>query len=381
MNYTDNKKSRKRNLAILSFAAIIVILIIVLLYLSYGNNATANNNSQTEVIKVGVIGHFSGDYADYGLPMRNAISLYAEEFNQKNKDIQIQLIFEDDLTDSKRAASAMNKLINVDNVDYVISAQGSGATSVIAPIAEETKTILMVTLGSAPGILQGKDYVFRSVVSDVYQGSKIVEVMENRFDSKKVSGLYVNDAYGVGIKGYISKGNYDIGVQEMFEPQSTDFRTQLLKIKETNSDTLVIVARKAEFPIILKQIDELGLEFEHIITAETFKDESILESAGSTSEGIYTVFAKTPVDYVGFNSKYKETFGDDIGYSIYAYDGTVALLEAIKLSNGDKEKVKTNLHSVNFGGASGKVGFDSEGDRTGTSYELYIVSNGNFVLA
>ncbi|MDA3836869.1 MAG: ABC transporter substrate-binding protein [Nanoarchaeota archaeon] len=365
---------KNKNTKIIVIASVLVAIIILAITLTSSNNVV-----EAKTVKIGVIGHFSGNYADYGLPMKNAVSLYVDEFN-KNNEMQIQLIFEDDLTDANKAASAMNKLVNIDNVDYVLSAQGSGAASVIAPIAEDTGTILMVTLGSAPGIPQGKDYVFRSVVSDVYQGSAILNVIENKFNSKKVSVLYVNDAYGVGIKDYMLNGNFEKGIYETFESQSSDFKTQLLKIKESNSDTLALIARDKEIPTILRQIDDLGIDFKYIIISEIMTPEEVLSNTGLNSEGIYTISAKSPIDYVNFNEQYKEVYGEDLGYAMYAYDGAVALIKAIKSSNANAEVVKTKLHSVSFNGASGEVGFDLEGDRTGVSYEVYQVVNGKLVV-
>ena len=101
------------------------------------------------------------------------------------------------------------------------------------------------------------------------------DFINNVLKSKKLAGLYLNDSYGTGIKKIIdSNTSVDNVDNEMFESASTDFRTQLLKIKESGADTLVIVAHD-EYPTILKQLNELKLDVK-IITSETFKDEKIV---------------------------------------------------------------------------------------------------------
>jgi len=99
-------------------------------------------------VKIGVIGHFSGKYADYGIPMKKAVELAVEELNQKGgiDNQKIELVVEDDNSDSNNAATAMNKLVSIDNLNYLISAQGSGVTSAITPIAQNNKRILMFPL-------------------------------------------------------------------------------------------------------------------------------------------------------------------------------------------------------------------------------------------
>lgn len=369
----ENKKA-KTKLVLIGLVVVLVALVLVVI----GTNLSGQVVGSSGPIKIGVIGHFSGEYAVYGVPMKNAAELYVSEVNQKGgiDGRQIQLIVEDDEADKIKAASAMNKLINVDNVDYVISAQGSGATSVIAPIAQNNQKILMVTLGSAPSIPAIGDYIFRSVPSDSYQGTAIVNFIQRDLKSESVVGLYVNDAYGVGVKDIVNR-NIDTVSTEMFDSNAGDYRAQLSKIKSLNPDTIVIVAHE-EFSIILRQIDELGIDAD-IVVSETFKG---LErnNLGSYADGVYVPFTQDPVDYVQFTSKYKNMFGEEpSSYSMYAYDGTAALIKAIEQVGDDKDAVRSVLGSVSFVGASGTVGFDSEGDRTGTRYVMYQYTNGDFV--
>lgn len=355
----------------------IIVIIIIIGGIWYG---VSRKPAEEEVIRIGIVGHFSGEYASYSIPMKNAVELAVEEINENGgiNNKKIELIVEDDGAEADKAASAMNKLVNIDKVSYIISAQGSGATSVVAPIAQNNRRILMITLASAPGLSKTGEYIFRSVPSDVYQAVKMVDFINNVLKSEKVAGLYVNDAYGVGIKDTINE-NIEIVANEMFEAGAADFRTNLLKIKEKNADTLVLVARKNEFPIILKQIEELNMNM-RIVASETFNDEEVLKDSGSSAEGVVT-FMANPQDYISFNERYEEKFNEKpSAYSMYAYDGAMALLEVIKNVGDNIEAVKNELFKINFNGASGRVSFDKEGDRIGIEYIVYIVKNGQFVL-
>ncbi|MFH0739868.1 MAG: ABC transporter substrate-binding protein [bacterium] len=338
-------------------------------------------SNKEKLIRVGVIGHFSGAYVEYGVPMKKAIELATDKINQSreaNKQ-KIELIFEDDNSAANSAASAMNKLISIDNVNYILSAQGSGIAAAVAPIANNNKRIMIITLGSAPDLTKSGDYIFRSIPSDVYQAIKMVDLINNNLGSKKVVGLYINDSYGVGIKNIINANSNIINVaSEMFESQATDFRTQLLKIKESEADTLVVVAH-TEYPLILKQIKELNLHLK-IIASETFKDDALLSQSGSTAEGVMVTFMADQKDYVGFSNNYQAKFNEKpSAYSMYAYDGFIALSKAIKDGGNNIEKVRSSLSQLQFNGASGVVGFDNHRDRTGSEYIVYIVKNGQFV--
>ncbi|MFH1803153.1 MAG: ABC transporter substrate-binding protein [archaeon] len=333
-------------------------------------------------VKVGLIGIFSGEYASYGVPMKNAIELYVDDVNAHGgiDGKQIELIVEDNAGDSAVAASAINKLIHVDNVNYILSAQGSGLASVVAPIAQDNGRIMMITLGSAPGLAKTGDYIFRSVPSDAYQAVKMNDFLVNDLGARKVAVLYTNDAYGEGIKNKINdNANVRVVANEMFEQNAADFRTQLLKIKESGADALVIVAH-TEYASIIKQITELDLNIP-IVASETFKDEGILKDVGTSGEGVYVTFMKESTDHFNFAEKYAARFGEEpSAFSMYAYDGAVALVEAIDAAGDDVEGVRLELYKVKFEGASGSIGFDSDGDRTGTEYSIYEVRGGEFVL-
>lgn len=309
--------------------------------------------------------------------MKNGMELALNKLDPEHK--KYELVVEDDGADAVQAASAMTKLVTVDKVNYILSAQGSGAASVIIPIAESNKRILMITLASAPDLLKNTKYVFRSVPSDVYRGVKMVSYLNNILQAKRVAGLYPNDPYGVGIKGIIETGsNGKNSISELFTPGASDFRTNLLKIKEQKPDTLVLVARENEYPLILKQVKELGIKA-NIITSETFKDDKILANAGKNAEGVITFMAE-PKDYVNFASDYKKAYSvEPSAYSMYGYDGMTALISALAKSGDNVEKVRKALREVRENGASGVVSFSESGDRTGVEYSTYKVILGEFV--
>ena len=59
--------------------AIVIIAVIAVGYAIYKNQ---NRPVSNEPIKIGFIGHLSGEYASYGVPMKNAVQLAVEEVNK-----------------------------------------------------------------------------------------------------------------------------------------------------------------------------------------------------------------------------------------------------------------------------------------------------------
>ncbi len=348
----------------------------------YRNKFPSRAATSVAPIQLGMIGHFSGEYASYGVPMLQAAELAIKKINDDGgiNGRPLQLVTEDDVSNATTAATAMNKLIHIDNLNYILSAESSGVASVVAPLAENNGRLLMITLGSSPGLTDVGKYIFRTVPSDAYQAVEMNNLIDNTIKSKKVAGLYLNDAYGRGIQKIIDQdSNVPHVDNEFFNENDTDVRTQLTKIKASGADTLVVVAH-SEYPYILKQIKELQVPVT-IITSETFKDEKMLSDSGAAAEGIYVSFMPPQVDYAGFSQAFQATYAEaPSAYSMYAYDGVVALAKALGEAKdaANVEQVRNALLGIRLNGASGQVGFSSDGDRAGSIYTAYLVKNGHF---
>src|SRR4030042_3832943 len=85
---------------------VVVISVIYLAFLEFTKPQTIVESPKPEPIKIGLVGHFSGEYAAYGIPMKQAVELAIEKFSQENNQIKISLIVEDDKTNANDAASA-----------------------------------------------------------------------------------------------------------------------------------------------------------------------------------------------------------------------------------------------------------------------------------
>lgn len=357
--------------------AIIVIGGALLIFQNPTGHTVKNTN---EPIKIGVFAPLSGEAAIYGNAMKKGLDLATEDINNQGGILgrKVELVYEDTHLDPKAAVAVMNKFINIDKFQIVIAAEGSGATFAAAPLADSTKTLMMVGIASTPTLKNAGDYVFRVVPSDTYQGKEIVRLAK-KFGYKKAGILYVNDIFGVGIKDVFQQEFSKVIVEESFEVGSTDFRTQLAKIKSFGPDVTVIVAR-AEFPLILKQTRELRLDSQIIASAE-LKDESLVKASDIAAEGVFVPYYAKTVDYVNFETKFKAKYGTDPAlFSDYGYDALGILATAIEDANSiNSEQVKDSLYNAVFQGATGIVKFDEFGEVTEKPFVIYQIKNGEFV--
>ena len=114
-----------------------------------------SGSSSSDSIKVGIMGPFSGDVAQYGIACRNGAQLYFKQLNEKvgvNGE-QIDMDVQDEKGDATEAVSVYNKLVQngVTAIVGIASAKVSGVTGEISysGIGDPVKSTLIITLRMA----------------------------------------------------------------------------------------------------------------------------------------------------------------------------------------------------------------------------------------
>jgi branched-chain amino acid transport system substrate-binding protein len=124
---------------------------------------------------------------------------------------------------------------------------------------------------------------------------------------------------------------------------------------------------------MLKQARELGIKAVFAFGDGACTDE-MSKLAGAASEGLACSQAGLPAVAASkeFQDAFKAKFGDIKQYAPYFYDGTMAMVEAMKKANSvDPAKFTPEVFNVSFQGATGKVEFDAKGDRKDAEMTIF----------
>ncbi|MDP7116322.1 MAG: penicillin-binding protein activator [Candidatus Woesearchaeota archaeon] len=330
----------------------------------------------TQEVTIGVMLPLSGDVASYGEGVMKGLQMAV-----KDSDVNVVLKVEDSKCEGKEAVSAINKLISLDGVDAILGELCSGATLAAAPVAEENQVVMVSPASTSPDISEAGDFIFRTIPSDALQGVFAANLIYDA-DFRKLSILYSNEDYGVGISNVISKAFTDLGgevvASETYERKSVDLRAQLTKIKGSGADAIFIAGNSPDsFVAALKQIQELGLEVA-LYGSEGLKAPYTTENAGLAAEGL--IVSSVSSGTSDFIAKHNAEFGEGPGpFAAQGYDALTSIVWAVKLGATTPVEIKDNLYNVQFDGASGNIVFDDKGEVSG-NYEVYVVSDGAFVL-
>jgi branched-chain amino acid transport system substrate-binding protein len=362
---------------------VVLIICVVFLILLFG--CVEQPVEQKETIKVGVMLPLTGDAAVYGESFSTALKLATEEINVSGgiDGKQIELVIEDSKCDAIEGVKAINSLVNLHGLKLIIAAECSGPSLSAAPIAEKAKVLYLVAIASTPEIKNSGEYVFRIAPADDQQGEDLAKLIFNK-NYRNTAVLYVNNASGAGIAQlFIEDFNKRGGnvIEQKFNQGDSDFRTQLLKIKERDADSILVIAYSEHYPIIIKQMYELGIELP-MFSSDTFKDETIIKSVGDLANGvIFTNFYESNSEkFVKFKNAYYEKYGKNYGpYGDYAYDVMYVLKEGIEQAGSfDPEILKESLYELEYEGVTGLTKFDELGE-VFKPFGILIVEDGEFV--
>ena len=132
---------------------------------------------------------------------------------------------------------------------------------------------------------------------------------------------------------------------------------------------------------MLKQARELGIKAVFAFGDGACTDE-MGKLAGQAAEGMVCSQAGLPREAASkeFTDAFKAKFGEIKQYAPYFYDGTMAIIEAMKKANStDPAKFAPEMFNVSFQGATGNVAFDAKGDRKDAEMTIFKLQNGKVV--
>ena len=341
-------------------------------------------------VKIAHAGPLTGSIAHLGKDDENGVRLAVDQTNAKKikidgKVLNIQFMTEDDQADPKVGTTVAQKLVDA-KVAAVIGHLNSGVTIPASEIYN--KAGIPVISGSAtnPTLTErGLKNVFRTVGRDDQQGPALATYIANELKGKKVALIDDKTAYGEGLANEVEKtlkaAKVNPIARERTTDKETDFKAILTKIKGKNPDVVFHGGMDATGGPLLKQARELGIKAVFVFGDGACTNE-MAKMAGGAAEGFVCSQAGLPSEaaskefLTAFNAKY----GEVKQYAPYFYDGTMAMIEAMKKANSvDPAKFGPEIFNVSFTGATGKVEFDAKGDRKDAEVTIFKMTGGKIV--
>ncbi|CAG4899562.1 branched-chain amino acid ABC transporter substrate-binding protein [Paraburkholderia gardini] len=345
-----------------------------------------------EDVKIGFAGPMTGAQAHYGKDFQNGITLAVEEENATKpviggKPVHFVLDSADDQADPRTGTTVAQKLVD-DGIKGMLGHFNSG-TTIPASRIYANAGIPEIAMATAPEYTQqGFKTTFRMMTSDTQQGSVAGTFAAKSLGMKKIAIVDDRTAYGQGLADQFEKAAKASGAtiiaREYTNDKAVDFKAILTKLKAANPDLIYYGGADSQAGPMVKQMKTLGMKAP-LMAGEMVKTDTFLKIAGDSANGTVASLAGLPLDEMpggkDYVAKYKKRFNEDVQtYSPYAYDGAMALFNAMKKANStDPAKYLPMLAQTSMPAVTSKdLAYDSKGDLKNGGITLYKVVDGKW---
>lgn len=353
-----------------------------------------HSQSQTpEKVKVGVFLSLTGATASYGVSALNAIKLATAEANQAGglNGKQIELVVEDDHSNTQEVPGIVTKLIKEARVDALIAEPVSTRAMAAAPIAQGNQVVMISSASVKPELTMHGDYIFRACFISSTEGEAIARFAVKKLKAKTVA-IILDDKndYAVVLAGFFAESFKRLGgkvvSEQKYAASDQDLSAQMLAIKAAKPDIIFAPGFYTTAPLVARAVKRFARET-ILIGSDGWDSPDLMAGGSEPFAGVYFanhfwVGSNEPL-VQKFVTDYRTKYGvpPDAGAAT-AYDAARLLFDAFKRAKStDKSTVRTALATTKaFPGVTGTITIDANRNAQVPVYMLRIDKNGRFSL-
>jgi branched-chain amino acid transport system substrate-binding protein len=377
--------------------------------------------AQSCTVTIGSVMALTGSLGVLGQAIAQGAQLAVSDLNAAGgvNGCTVKLALSDDQTQANVGVDAAKKLVDVQHVPAIVGALSSGITTAILTSVTAPGNVILISPASTSPTLtelgkQGKTggYFFRTAPSDALQG---VAMAKEALDGgvKKVSVLYLNNAYGQGLEEQFSAAYQKLGgsiaQSVVYNPDQPSYRSEVTKALQGGPQGLLLIGYPGDGTTIAREWVASGGPQTWLLP-DGLEDQHFVNDVGP--QYFKTVFGTAPgtsstPSLATFRSEFKAKFGSlpTQAYITNAYDATIivglameyaktttdtaAIRDAVrKITDPKGQKVYAGVSeleaahglmklgtTVQYVGATGPLEFDQYGDVAGPYVKWTVKGN------
>jgi branched-chain amino acid transport system substrate-binding protein len=344
---------------------------------------------QQAEIQIGGAFALSGDAAEWGNDEMQAAQLAIEEANEQNPQHPVQLVTEDTKATAKDTLSAVQKLIAIDEVQVIIGPTwGDSFGSIVGPVGEEAHVVQMSPSAAleVPEDTLNYEYYFSTWYPQLpeiethmrylqaHNYTNLVLIHDQDPFNTKFSQLYAAQASKRGITVHVLEIN----------PDTTDFRTVLLKAQQYNADALLLeIFSVDQIGQFLKDVGTLDMHTP-VLSSASAQTATLLETAGPYAEGtlVYSFPDTSSARYHAFETAFEKRYGHKpiSPSAACAYDAARAVVTVIQNGAISGEEIRDALYALQMEGTIvDTISFNEKGQIATAPFIMKTVRKNEYV--
>jgi len=218
-------------------------------------------------LRIGMVDPMTGVYAAVAANEVHGARLAVEQINAKGGVLgrPIELLVEDSANDVGTGVQKTRKLIERDQVNFIIGDVNSGIAQAMAQVTAEKKVLHVVSGGHTDGIT-GKDCkwnVYRVCNTTRMEANSISDLLFTKY-GKKWHFVTPDYAFGHTLQEAAADNLKKLGGtvtgNELTPLGTSDFSAYLIKARAARPDVLLLLVQGSDMVNCLKQIVQFGID-------------------------------------------------------------------------------------------------------------------------
>ena len=262
---------------------------------------SASTLAQLPPIKIGVIGPVSGQSSqDMGQSIIGGARVFLADINQIGGILnrKVLLIERDDQGKPEMGVAIAKEMVEKDKVVAVVGFGNTGVALPAAKVFQEANIPLIVSGATGASITKSfmppaypVNYVFRTSASDALQPIVILNDVIDRRKIDKIALLHDESPYGMfgkqSMVAELERRQLKPVIVESFKVGDLDMTAQLLRVKESGAQAIVMYCLGPDAARVAKGAEKLKLKLP-LVGPWTMSQQTFIDNAAESAEGVRT---------------------------------------------------------------------------------------------
>jgi branched-chain amino acid transport system substrate-binding protein len=359
------------------------VFIIICVLFVWNSYAQQNNTVTERNIKIGLlIGN------DESVAARNGAEMAIDKANEKegSDGLHFQLLVRSMEgpwgTGSKEAVN----LVFNEKVWAILGSHDGRNAHLVEQVIAKTHIVFLSAWASDPTLYQAfVPWFFSCVPNDLQQANILIEeIVYKRKWSKITIVSDINYDSKMALQSFLRETKKADKVELMqlfYDSSNKDFKYLFEKISKNDTDCIVSFGKPTASKKFIQQLRQNGMDQPVFGTLSLLAEDRSDDEELTQLNNITLVTSGNWFDSkeVLFNKEYYKKYNKIPGaVAAYAFDGMNLIIEAIKHSGPDREKMQETMSNIHYKGVTGSIKFDKKGIRM-DAVELFEIKNGRLI--
>lgn len=338
--------------------------------------AAEEAEATSEKVTLGYTATLSGDFASYGLEMREGIDLAVEQINADGGvgGRTLEIVSADDEGEPANGPVIAQQFCDDGAISAVLGYSFSSVALAAVPVYDQCGLPVVASAVTSPELTGVSEVFSRNVYTDAYQGALMGEFAYEQ-GLREIAVLFQQDDYGQGLAGAFADSFEAAGgtvtSSQAYQLGTVEFATIVDSALADSPDAFFLGGFYTETAKIAAQVRRSGSDLP-LLGADGAVSPDLFALGGDAVEGmlVYSAFdaAAASGDALAFVEAFTEKYGKaPSSWAALAYDATFIAAEAVESAEGgDRTAVAEAIRATaDFPGVTGATTIDAEGNRGG----------------